>query len=114
MATIFTVLLHDQFVFADSHKELGRLILEMPESCRVINIDHHHDCYDLGGDILNCGNWGNVIRTYEKVQDFIWLPSIDSDRDEKNIDINDFISEIIPDGSVNYLLQNPPSWLEEG
>ncbi|NLC19172.1 MAG: hypothetical protein GX757_08110 [Clostridiales bacterium] len=49
------------FVKADNHKYIKRLIDTIPMSLqlRIINIDFHHDYYHYykGEDNCNCGNW---------------------------------------------------------
>lgn len=49
------------FVKADSHKYIKRMIYTIPVSLqlRIVNIDFHHDYYHYytGNDSCNCGNW---------------------------------------------------------
>lgn len=73
---------------ADSHKHAYDFILDsMEEDCvshiNLVNIDFHHDLYDLGDSNLNCGNWLRLLmKDYDSEYDkFSWVKREDSDTD---------------------------------
>lgn len=73
---------------ADSHKYAYDFILDsMEEDCvshiNLVNIDFHHDLYDLGDSNLNCGNWLRLLmEDYDSEYDkFSWVKREDSDTD---------------------------------
>ena len=73
------------YICADSHKHLGEFLLEESiqekfkgKDLEIVNIDHHHDAFNIG-DKLNCGNWVNkVIKAYPNVE-VRWIGNEDSD-----------------------------------
>ena len=83
------------YICADSHKHLGEFILTesmevklKDEDIEIVNIDHHHDAFNVGEE-LNCGNWVNkVIEKYPKTK-VEWIKNIDSQPSN-----NEYITEI--------------------
>lgn len=55
----------------DSHKDLYTILEEVNTTFRVWNFDQHHDCgYGKRDHDLNCGNWAQVLRREEKLEQF--------------------------------------------
>lgn len=78
---------HTKVVITNSHAEMfDEIELMQPGGpVRVLNLDDHHDFYDIGED-LNCGNWGNKLMSFLKKQgnsvladsEVVWIPQSDS------------------------------------
>lgn len=48
----------------------------------IINIDFHHDCYNIGADEgrnisgneeINCGNWGRLLKNSNRINKLYWV-----------------------------------------
>lgn len=78
------------FICADSHKHLGEFLTDesMQEKLKgqeleIVNIDHHHDAYNIG-EKLNCGNWVNkVLEMYPETK-VKWIKNCDSQETEND------------------------------
>ena len=68
-------------IVADSHRELYSAICEKNvKKVNLLNIDFHHDCYDLGDENLTCGNWLRIL-SQDTDLNAAWIKRKDSDTD---------------------------------
>lgn len=76
----------------DSHKHLYDVVLKQltelgKDSIQLVNIDFHHDVYDLGGNEIDCGNWLRYVARdfYHPDNDFLWIGQEDSEREALDV-----------------------------
>jgi len=72
------------FISTDSHKHLGEFLLvdsmaDKVKDLEIVNIDHHHDAYNIG-EKLNCGNWINKLEEAHPDVKIRWVNNCDSDK----------------------------------
>ena len=93
---------HTNLYITDSHKyafdAVSKVLGSDQHTLNLVNVDFHHDCYDLYGEVgtVNCGNWVNalfdpnnhMISEYSK---YTWIKRDDSD------DFDDIDTEDLPD-----------------
>ena len=84
---ILNVKLSTRIVFADSHVDIYEFLTEKQSvACRqfnIFNIDHHSDCYNIGGE-LNCGSWVNRLDDDSYISKYVWIKNEDSGEEKIN------------------------------
>lgn len=87
-----------QIVVAESHLQIAPLMKE-GQWGTVMNIDFHHDCFDLEGKgpdehgdvIINCGNWARVFGNYGFYERLLWISREESQ--EGGLELDDYLLE---------------------